>query len=97
MPPFPPRGPSGRFPHFLGLIEALRLPAVRPTSLRFLRSAVPTPTSVEARDGGISQVPVGPSCVHALLYDPGGTDVPGLNQHDDVAFRLCNGVGSHDS
>ena len=33
-PPFPPRGPSGRFPRLPGTIEALRLPAVLPASLR---------------------------------------------------------------
>jgi len=37
---FPPRGPLGRFPHFKGLIAALRLLAIRPASLRLLRSAV---------------------------------------------------------
>ena len=40
-PPFPPRGPSGRFPRFLGTTKALRLPTAPPTSLRCLRSAVP--------------------------------------------------------
>src|SRR4030067_1133741 len=37
---FPPRGPSGRFPRFIGTIGELRLLGVRPASLRFLRSAV---------------------------------------------------------
>ena len=39
--PFPPRGPSGRFPRFAGTIKALRLPAARPAALRCLRLAVP--------------------------------------------------------
>ena len=38
MPRFPPRGPHGRlFPRFHGTIKALRLPAVLPGGLRFLR------------------------------------------------------------
>ena len=42
MPRFPPRGPLGRlFPRFDGTIKALRLPAVPPAALRFLRLAVP--------------------------------------------------------
>ena len=42
MPRFPPRGPHGRlFPRFNGTIKALRLPAVPPAVLRFLRLAVP--------------------------------------------------------
>jgi len=42
MPRFPPRGPLGRwFPRFDGTIKALRLPAIRPAALRFLRLAVP--------------------------------------------------------
>ena len=42
MPRFPPRGPGGRlFPRFVGTIKALRLPAVPPAALRFLRLAVP--------------------------------------------------------
>ena len=42
MPRFPPRGPHGRlFPRFDGTFKALRLPAVRPAALRFLRLAVP--------------------------------------------------------
>lgn len=40
-PPFPPRGPSGRFPRFIGTTKALRLPTAPPASLRCLRSAVP--------------------------------------------------------
>ena len=40
-PPFPPRGPSGRFPRFRGNMKALRLPAAHLASLRFLRSAIP--------------------------------------------------------
>ena len=40
MPRFPPRGPHGRlFPRFDGTIKALRLPAVLPAKLRFLRPA----------------------------------------------------------
>ena len=40
MPRFPQRGPLGQlFPRFLGNIKALRLPAVRPVMLRFLRMA----------------------------------------------------------
>jgi len=39
MPRFPPRGPHGRlFPRFHGTIKALRLPAVPPAALRFLRA-----------------------------------------------------------
>ena len=38
---FPPRGPSGQFPRFIGNVEALRLPIALPASLRCLRSAVP--------------------------------------------------------
>ena len=45
-PPFPPRGPSGRFPRFIGTIKALRLPVAPPASLRCLRSAVPRSTPV---------------------------------------------------
>ena len=42
MPRFAPRGPLGRaFPRFSATIEALRLPAVPPTALRFLRLVVP--------------------------------------------------------
>lgn len=42
MPRFPPRGPLGQwFPRFDGTIKALRLPAIRPAALRFLRLAVP--------------------------------------------------------
>jgi hypothetical protein len=42
MPRFPPRGSLGRlFPRFNGTIKALRLPAIHPAVLRFLRLAVP--------------------------------------------------------
>ena len=57
--PFPPRGPSGRFPRFFGT-AALRLPAAPPASLRFLRRAVPPlhawaslPRSTGARSAGL--------------------------------------------
>jgi hypothetical protein len=38
--PFPPRGPSGRFPRFPGNYEVLRLPIAHPAALRCLRLAV---------------------------------------------------------
>ena len=39
--PFPPAALSGGFAAFFGTMGMLRLPAPRPASLRFLRSAVP--------------------------------------------------------
>jgi hypothetical protein len=94
VPPFPPRGPSGRFPRFIGTIEALRLPAARPTSLRFLRSVVPAPTRSGRETTGSPRFLRVP-----LVYMPCSTTPVGPRagpiQHDDVAFRLCNGVGSH--
>src|SRR5262249_53681387 len=43
--PFPPRGPSVRFPRFAGTVRALRLPMSLPASLRFpsLGGTVETP------------------------------------------------------
>jgi len=40
-PPFPPRGPSGWFPRFLGTIGVLRHPEPFPPRFVFLRLAVP--------------------------------------------------------
>lgn len=51
MRPFPPQGPSGRFPCFLGTTAALRLLAVHPASLRCpsLGGTVTAP-SIRVRD-----------------------------------------------
>ena len=56
-------------------------------------SSVPRPT-LSGGDAQVSQVPGEPSRVHALLFDPGETSVPGLPRHLDAAFRAVNGVGS---
>ena len=69
--------------HFVSFAQRYPIPIPIDNSLR-----------VTGNDGG-SKVPVDPFCVHALLSDPGEISVPGLNQHVDVAFRCCNGVGSH--
>ena len=42
----------GEFPCFNGTIKALRLPAARPTALRFLRLAVPRLHSLRSLLGG---------------------------------------------
>jgi hypothetical protein len=41
MPPFPPQGPSGTFPRFIGTMRALRLLTALLAALRFLRLAIP--------------------------------------------------------
>jgi len=47
MPRFPsPGSVRVKFPGFIGIIEALRLPAVLPAALRFLRLAVPRGTQI---------------------------------------------------
>ena len=47
-PFFPPRGPSGWFPRFIGTIRALRLPIARPASLVCLASAVPLRQTIDS-------------------------------------------------
>ena len=69
MPRFPPQGPLGRlFPCFIGTIKALRLPAVLPLALRFLRLRAPrghasfAPAAAACRRDGPGVVhPVSPS------------------------------------
>jgi hypothetical protein len=53
--PLPSTGSLGTVPPLRQYYEALRLPAARPASLRFLRSAVPSPTrSFAPTHGGVA-------------------------------------------
>ena len=72
VPPFAPRGPSGRFPHFLTPTAALRLPnAPAPLALRSARRfCLSTRTSGPPRF-------LGNPPVHAPLLDPGRISAPG--------------------
>src|SRR5271157_2410259 len=98
--PFAPRGPLGRVPPLHRYNDALRLLAAHLAALRCLRLAIPPQFSGRRRRGlpgswgtlpcvPCSSTPAGPSCQtigrSALLL-----------QHDGVAFRSYEGVGSRD-
>src|SRR5512132_3123187 len=72
VPPFAPRGPSGRFPHFLAPTAALRLPSAPalPRSRSARRFHLPVAASGPPRF-------LGNPPMHALLSDPGGTAATG--------------------
>ncbi len=98
--PFPPRGPSGRFPRFIGYYELLGRLAIRRG--RFVSFALALPRLSARRRPGLPGS-WGALPVHAPLCDPGGTAAPDHRalalplQRDDVAFRYFDGVGSHDT
>ena len=56
-----------------------------------------SPPALWGEDDRVSQVPGESPCVRALLYDPGGTGYTRPVQCADAAFRLTQGVGSHEA
>ena len=69
--PLPSTGSLGSVPRLLGTIEALRLPAARPASLRFLRSAVPRPRpSLRSRRWPGALAPAGLGCWSPVASAP---------------------------
>ena len=81
---FPPRGPSGRFPSFIGTVEALRLPICpsRFASLpSFSGTAAASLDSLSREVGHLTPVsldPLLPAALPALCHgDTGGSQVPG--------------------
>jgi hypothetical protein len=101
--PFPPRGPAGRFPRFIGYYWLLGLPVVHRVCLG---STAPVPRFVSfARryrpsggDDGISQVPGEPSRACRLLRprqvrEPGLRAMPDFSTHG-CCLSLVDGLGS---
>src|SRR5437879_127390 len=83
---------SGGVPLLRRYYGELRLPATRPASLRFLRSAVPA-RCPEAT--GSPRFLTNPR-VRAVVSDPGGVACAWLlRRRSDVAFRVQHGVGPH--
>jgi hypothetical protein len=78
---FPPSVPphslsfAGRY-HGLLLVARQRGVAVTGSSSELRRCLNPLPSTHTRGNGGISQVPRQPLYEHALLFDPGGPDVP---------------------
>ena len=72
-------------------------------SLRFLRSAVPLPPMRRDLPHPEATGPprfLGNPCVHALVYDPGGSSAPSPSpqaafQRVDVAFHFSDSLGTH--
>ncbi len=79
MPPFAPLGPLGRFPRFVALTAALRLPVARPAHLRLRHRSVATATE---RTGSpkVSRCPshacLGPTLRRTLQRKASGADSP---------------------
>jgi len=90
--PFPPLGPLGGFPGFIG-----------PTSCSDFRAPVAHHFVAFAQRyrlaAGVCGSPrfLGDPRMHALLSDPGGNVVPGLVRHAVGVFRCFDGVGFHHS
>ena len=90
---FPPQGPAGRFPCFVGTMRCSETPSSIPLRFVVLGSAVPS----EDGDDGASQVPGKPSRACCALRDPGGTpNASTMAAIQHVAFRDSDNVGSHD-
>jgi hypothetical protein len=119
--PFPPRGPSGRFPRFLGTVKHSDfLPPLPRCFVAFAAryrhaSWVSFPAAARRYDCGpgvvhrsphtgfigggdrTSQVPGGPHCKRALLFDPGGTLALGHCRALVLSSAIRDDVDSHDS
>ena len=87
VPPFAPRGPSGRFPHFPARTAALRLPAARHASLRCLRAAFTAVSSTTEATGPPRFL--GNPCARAPLSGPGGAAASGPSGGASQLTQWC--------